>query len=65
MSEPLFLVSDCIPEERDGELKSWINRERFPTYSKIDSFTLYSMGDSGKPEPPAGDKRSWPAKNDV
>ncbi|XP_075878294.1 protein disulfide-isomerase tmx3a-like isoform X2 [Nelusetta ayraudi] len=35
-------------EERDGELKSWIDRERFPNYSKIDSFTLYAMGDSGK-----------------
>uniref|UniRef100_A0A8C4F9D2 protein disulfide-isomerase n=2 Tax=Dicentrarchus labrax TaxID=13489 RepID=A0A8C4F9D2_DICLA len=35
-------------EERDGDLKSWINRERFPNYLKIDSYTLYAMGDSGK-----------------
>ncbi|XP_071769308.2 protein disulfide-isomerase tmx3a-like [Centroberyx gerrardi] len=35
-------------EERDGELKSWINRERFLTYSKIDSYTLYAMGDTDK-----------------
>uniref|UniRef100_A0A3Q3X861 protein disulfide-isomerase n=1 Tax=Mola mola TaxID=94237 RepID=A0A3Q3X861_MOLML len=36
-------------EERDGDLKAWINRERFPHYSKIDSYMLYSMGDSGNP----------------
>ncbi|XP_071346659.1 protein disulfide-isomerase tmx3a-like isoform X2 [Trachinotus anak] len=35
-------------EERDGDLKSWINRERFPNYFKIDSYTLYAMGESGK-----------------
>ncbi|XP_074484680.1 protein disulfide-isomerase tmx3a-like, partial [Sebastes fasciatus] len=35
-------------EKRDGDLKSWINRERFPNYLKIDSYTLYAMGDSGK-----------------
>lgn len=52
----MFLVSDCVPEERDGELKSWINRERFPNYSKVDSFSLYAMGDSGNPKPSAGDK---------
>ncbi|XP_074484681.1 protein disulfide-isomerase tmx3a-like, partial [Sebastes fasciatus] len=34
-------------EKRDGDLKSWINRERFPNYLKIDSYTLYAMGDSG------------------
>ncbi|XP_068197765.1 protein disulfide-isomerase tmx3a-like isoform X2 [Antennarius striatus] len=34
-------------EERD-DLKSWINRERFPSYCRIDSYTLYAMGDSGK-----------------
>ena len=37
----------CVSEERDGDLKDWINRERFPHYSKIDSYMLYSMGDSG------------------
>ncbi|KAM9349481.1 protein disulfide-isomerase tmx3a-like [Symphorus nematophorus] len=35
-------------EDEDGDLKLWINRERFPNYSKIDSYTLYAMGDSGK-----------------
>ncbi|XP_028986987.1 protein disulfide-isomerase TMX3-like isoform X2 [Betta splendens] len=35
-------------EERDGDLKMWVNRERFPNYSKIDSYTLYAMGESGK-----------------
>ncbi|KAM3604861.1 uncharacterized protein V6R79_017209 [Siganus canaliculatus] len=35
-------------EEADGGLKSWIQRERFPNYLKIDSYTLYAMGDSGK-----------------
>ncbi|XP_049895590.1 protein disulfide-isomerase TMX3-like, partial [Epinephelus moara] len=34
-------------EERDGDLKSWINRERFPNFFRIDSYTLYAMGDSG------------------
>ncbi|KAM4604696.1 protein disulfide-isomerase tmx3a-like [Polymixia lowei] len=33
-------------EEHDGELKTWINRERFLTYSKLDSYTLYAMGDT-------------------
>ncbi|XP_075933553.1 protein disulfide-isomerase tmx3a-like isoform X1 [Anarhichas minor] len=35
-------------EELDGDLKSWINRERFPNYLRIDSYTLYAMGESGK-----------------
>uniref|UniRef100_A0A667YSP0 protein disulfide-isomerase n=1 Tax=Myripristis murdjan TaxID=586833 RepID=A0A667YSP0_9TELE len=35
-------------KERDGELKAWINRERFLTYFKIDSYTLYAMGETGK-----------------
>ncbi|KAM8728646.1 protein disulfide-isomerase tmx3a-like isoform 1-T1 [Acanthopagrus schlegelii] len=35
-------------EERDGDLKSWINRERFLNYMKIDSYTLYAMGETGK-----------------
>ncbi|XP_073348067.1 protein disulfide-isomerase tmx3a-like [Pagrus major] len=34
--------------ERDGELKSWINRERFLNYMNIDSYTLYAMGETGK-----------------
>nr|XP_040028315.1 protein disulfide-isomerase TMX3-like isoform X2 [Gasterosteus aculeatus aculeatus] len=35
-------------EELDGDLKSWINRERFPNFLMIDSFTLYAMGESDK-----------------
>uniref|UniRef100_A0A3Q4HYD3 protein disulfide-isomerase n=1 Tax=Neolamprologus brichardi TaxID=32507 RepID=A0A3Q4HYD3_NEOBR len=34
--------------ERDGDLKLWINRERFPNFSQIDSYTLYAMGETGK-----------------
>ncbi|XP_063317254.1 protein disulfide-isomerase tmx3a-like isoform X4 [Pelmatolapia mariae] len=33
-------------EERDGDLKLWINRERFPNFSQIDSYTLYAMGET-------------------
>lgn len=44
---PPALVFNCVSEERDGDLRSWINRERFPNYSKIDSYTLYDMGESG------------------
>ena len=45
----LFMLSGWFfsPEETDGDLKMWINRERFRSYSKIDSYTLYSMGDTG------------------
>uniref|UniRef100_A0A672FLB9 protein disulfide-isomerase n=1 Tax=Salarias fasciatus TaxID=181472 RepID=A0A672FLB9_SALFA len=35
-------------EEQDGDLKSWINRERFPNFFHLDSYTLYAMGESGK-----------------
>uniref|UniRef100_A0A3Q2FTH3 protein disulfide-isomerase n=1 Tax=Cyprinodon variegatus TaxID=28743 RepID=A0A3Q2FTH3_CYPVA len=35
-------------EEQDGDLRSWIQRERFPHFSLIDSYTLYAMGESGK-----------------
>lgn len=35
-------------EEHDGDLGSWINRERFSNFAKIDSFTLYAMGETGK-----------------
>ncbi|XP_031176978.2 protein disulfide-isomerase TMX3-like [Sander lucioperca] len=35
-------------EESDGDLQSWINRERFPNYNQIDGYTLYAMGESGK-----------------
>uniref|UniRef100_A0A8C2DMY9 protein disulfide-isomerase n=1 Tax=Cyprinus carpio TaxID=7962 RepID=A0A8C2DMY9_CYPCA len=33
----------------DGDLSSWINRERFPSYFQIDSFSLYQMGELSKP----------------
>ncbi|XP_035988875.1 protein disulfide-isomerase TMX3 [Fundulus heteroclitus] len=35
-------------EEQDGDLKSWIKRERFPNFFLVDSYTLYAMGESGK-----------------
>lgn len=44
---PPALVFNCVSEERDGDLRSWISRERFPSYSKIDSYALYAMGESG------------------
>uniref|UniRef100_A0AAY5KR56 protein disulfide-isomerase n=1 Tax=Esox lucius TaxID=8010 RepID=A0AAY5KR56_ESOLU len=34
-------------EQQDGELVSWINRERFLSYLTFDSYTLYAMGDTG------------------
>lgn len=37
----------CVSEEQDGELKSWIKRERFPNFFLIDGYTLYAMGESG------------------
>uniref|UniRef100_A0A672LX60 protein disulfide-isomerase n=1 Tax=Sinocyclocheilus grahami TaxID=75366 RepID=A0A672LX60_SINGR len=33
----------------DGDLSFWINRERFPSYFQIDSFSLYQMGELSKP----------------
>ncbi|XP_016395335.1 protein disulfide-isomerase TMX3-like [Sinocyclocheilus rhinocerous] len=33
----------------DDDLSSWINRERFPSYFQIDSFSLYQMGELSKP----------------
>uniref|UniRef100_UPI0037E79BB7 protein disulfide-isomerase tmx3a-like n=1 Tax=Semicossyphus pulcher TaxID=241346 RepID=UPI0037E79BB7 len=41
-------TSFTFNEELDGDLKSWINRERFPNYFMIDSYTLYAMGETGK-----------------
>ncbi|XP_071218797.1 protein disulfide-isomerase tmx3a-like [Salvelinus alpinus] len=35
-------------EQHDGDLTSWINRERFLNYLQIDSYTLYEMGDTSK-----------------
>ncbi|XP_055058074.2 protein disulfide-isomerase tmx3a [Misgurnus anguillicaudatus] len=32
----------------DGNLSSWINRERFPSYFQIDNFSLYQMGELSK-----------------
>ena len=42
----------CVSVERDGDLKSWINRERFQNYMKIDSYTLYAMGETGNMNSP-------------
>uniref|UniRef100_A0A8C9W261 protein disulfide-isomerase n=1 Tax=Scleropages formosus TaxID=113540 RepID=A0A8C9W261_SCLFO len=33
---------------QDGELSSWVNRERFRGYLHIDGFTLYELGETGK-----------------
>lgn len=35
------------PEVRDGNLSSWVDRERFPGYFLMDSFSLYQMGERG------------------
>ncbi|XP_074998267.1 protein disulfide-isomerase TMX3 isoform X4 [Calonectris borealis] len=35
-------------EYEDGDLSSWINRERFQGYLNVDGFTLYELGDTGK-----------------
>ncbi|XP_072854863.2 protein disulfide-isomerase TMX3 isoform X3 [Pogona vitticeps] len=35
-------------EYEDGDLSSWINRERFQGYLHVDGFTLYELGDTGK-----------------
>ncbi|XP_073720072.1 protein disulfide-isomerase TMX3 isoform X1 [Misgurnus anguillicaudatus] len=35
-------------EYEDGSLLSWVNRERFQSYLKIDGFTLYELGETGK-----------------
>lgn len=35
-------------KERDGDLTSWLNRERFLYFTKLDSYMLYSLGDTGK-----------------
>uniref|UniRef100_A0A3B5B9K4 protein disulfide-isomerase n=1 Tax=Stegastes partitus TaxID=144197 RepID=A0A3B5B9K4_9TELE len=42
-------------EEHDGDLKLWINRERFPNFCQIDSYTLYAMGESGNSSTPEHD----------
>uniref|UniRef100_A0A8C0HQD5 protein disulfide-isomerase n=1 Tax=Buteo japonicus TaxID=224669 RepID=A0A8C0HQD5_9AVES len=34
-------------EYEDGDLSSWINRERFQGYLNVDGFTLYELGDTG------------------
>lgn len=39
-----FLMS----EYEDGDLSSWINRERFQGYLHVDGFTLYELGDTGE-----------------
>nr|XP_015210139.1 PREDICTED: protein disulfide-isomerase TMX3 [Lepisosteus oculatus] len=35
-------------EYEDGDLSSWVNRERFLGYLQIDGFTLYELGETGK-----------------
>lgn len=35
-------------EYEDGDLSSWINKERFQGYLQVDGFTLYELGDTGK-----------------
>ncbi|XP_033856735.3 protein disulfide-isomerase TMX3-like [Acipenser ruthenus] len=35
-------------EYEDGDLSSWINKERFQGYLHIDGFTLYELEDTGK-----------------
>ncbi|XP_043849464.1 protein disulfide-isomerase TMX3 isoform X2 [Dromiciops gliroides] len=35
-------------EYEDGDLKSWVNRERFQNYLTVDGFTLYELTDTGK-----------------
>ncbi|XP_045383312.1 protein disulfide-isomerase TMX3 isoform X3 [Lemur catta] len=35
-------------EYEDGDLSSWINRERFQSYLTMDGFLLYELGDTGK-----------------
>uniref|UniRef100_A0A8D3CIJ6 protein disulfide-isomerase n=1 Tax=Scophthalmus maximus TaxID=52904 RepID=A0A8D3CIJ6_SCOMX len=41
------LFSTVFYSEGDGDLMSWINRERFPNYCKMDSYRLYATGESG------------------
>lgn len=38
----------CFLEYEDGDLSSWINRERFQGYLNVDGFTLYELGDTGE-----------------
>uniref|UniRef100_A0A670IKJ4 protein disulfide-isomerase n=1 Tax=Podarcis muralis TaxID=64176 RepID=A0A670IKJ4_PODMU len=35
-------------EYEDGDLSSWISKERFQGYLNVDGFTLYELGDTGK-----------------
>lgn len=35
-------------EYEDGDLSSWINKERFQGYLQVDGFMLYELGDTGK-----------------
>ncbi|XP_053083644.1 protein disulfide-isomerase TMX3a isoform X2 [Pangasianodon hypophthalmus] len=39
---------DIYNEVRDGNLSSWVDRERFPRYFLMDSFSLYQMGERTK-----------------
>lgn len=46
----MSLISSIIYflEYEDGDLSSWINRERFQGYLNVDGFTLYELGDTGE-----------------
>ncbi|XP_066435597.1 protein disulfide-isomerase TMX3 [Eleutherodactylus coqui] len=35
-------------EYEDGDLSSWVSKERFEGYLHVDGFTLYELGDTGK-----------------
>ncbi|XP_047445929.1 protein disulfide-isomerase TMX3-like isoform X2 [Mugil cephalus] len=35
-------------EGHDGDLRTWISRERFPNFFHIDSYSLYMMGETDK-----------------
>ncbi|KAJ8011111.1 hypothetical protein DPEC_G00054790 [Dallia pectoralis] len=52
-------------EQQDGNLSSWINRERFLSYINFDSYTLYAMGDTGKVVVLAVLDERKPSKNSV
>lgn len=52
-------------EYQHGELKTWVNKERFPIYSKLDSYTLYAMGDSGKLVAIAVENEKNPSKESI
>lgn len=46
-------------EYEDGDLSSWINRERFQGYLNVDGFTLYELGDTGEMQLPLNNLASF------